>query len=305
MASLSQRLRRNGSLKVLSLFIALMLWLFVRAEEDAELVLRMPVRFVNVPEEMVIIGDTVPEIQIMVQGPRTLISQVERAVPPYSIDLGLAEVGAQQFRISPERVSLPRRVEVSRVIPSVIEVELRAVQAYRLPVQARLAGNLAPGHEISEVDIEPALIEIVTARGELDEAEAIRTDPIDVSGRRGDWSGLVPLDLGRLNLKSITTREVEVFLQIVPRMAERELGGVGVEVQGPGGPYRVVPATVGIRVMGPETLVRNLNADNLTAVIELDGATSTVQRRAPRVRLPEQVVLLEVRPAQVEIQPPR
>lgn len=295
----------NIWLKSLSIAIALVLWLFVRAEEKSELVLRVPIRFTNVPDGLVLMGDAVPQVQIVVDGPRTLVAQVDRTAVPYTVDLADATPGAFEVRIAPDKLPLPRGVEVSRIIPSVVEAELRRTKRYRLPVQARLTGNLAAGHEVGGVEIEPSTIEIVTAEGELDTAETIRTEPISVQDRRSDWNGSIPLDLAGLNVKSVTSREVDVFLRVVPRMTERTLRGVAVEVRGPGGPYAARPRMVDLKIMGPEALLRNVGASSLTATIDLTGV---LQRSTPlpvRVRLPDQVVLLEVSPPRVQVSPDR
>ncbi len=295
----------NAWLKSLSIAIALMLWLFVRAEEKAELVLRVPIRFVNVSEQLVLMGEAVPQVQIVVDGPRTLVAQVDRAAAPYTVDLAEAGPGAFEVRIAPDRLPLPRGVEVSRIIPSVIEAELRRTKRYRLPVQARLNGVLANGHEVGGVEIEPSTVEIVTAEGELDTAETIRTEPISVQDRRSDWNGSVPLDLAGLNVKSVTSREVDVFLRVVPRMTERTLQGVAVEVRGPGGPYSARPQVVNLKIMGPEALLRNISASSLSATIDLSGSLQKATPLPVRVRLPDQVVLLEVTPPRVQVVPAR
>lgn len=295
----------NLWLKALSVGIALVLWIFVRAEEKGEVILRLPIRFLDIPEELVIVGDPVPQVQIVVDGPRTLVSQVDRVVQPYAIDLANSEAGTVEFRIAPDQISLPRGVEISRIMPSVVRVELQRTKRYRLPVQARLTGTLAPGYEVGGVEIEPSTIEIVTARGELDGVETIRTEPISVQDRRSDWNGSIPLDLSGLNVKSITSREVDVFLRVIPKITERRLTGVPVEVRGPGGPYGARPRTVDLRIMGPEGLLRNLSPASLVATVDLPGALNRTSPQPLRVRLPDQVVLLEVLPARVEVSPAR
>lgn len=293
----------NLWLKGLSLTIALVIWVFVRVEQMGEVLLRVPVRYVGVPESLVVVGDTVPEVEMVVEGPRTLLAQLDREGQSYTVDLSDAKPGIVQSRIRAESINLPRGVSIVRIMPAVIETELRPTQSKRLPVQARLTGNVAPGYEISNVEIEPDSVEVVAAAGDLDGVAAVRTVPINIEGQKSDWSGVVELAIDEWNIKSITTREVDVFYQVVPKMVENRIDDVPVIVRGPNGGYRVVPASVRIRVMGPENLVSKLSRESLTAVVDVRQVLSGASELPVTVRLPDQVVLLAVEPQRVRVVP--
>ncbi len=298
-------LTNNLGLKLVSVSLALLIWIFVRVEEKGEVVIRMPVRFTNVPEQLVIVGDPVPEIQVVVEGPRTQLAQVEPGVLPYSIDLAEVDPGTHEFRIDPREISLPLSVHVVRILPSIIETTLEQARTYRLPVQARLTGTLAEGFEIAAVEIEPESVQLVAARGQLDETDALQTEPIALDGKKSDWSGIVQIELDGLDLKSVTTREAEVFVQILPKMVNREISGIPVSVTGFDGQLRTKPASVGVKVMGPENIVKRLAPDNIRGYVEVQRPPATTTQVPVYVDLPDQVVLISVNPARVSVAPAR
>lgn len=296
-------LTENFWLKGLSFLIAFVLWVFVRVEEKAELVMRLPVQYTDVPEELVIVGDPVPEIQLVVDGPRTLLTQANQNVRPYTVSLEGAEEGSQQVRIRPEKIDLPRGVEVVRVLPSLIETSLAPAMRKRLPVRARLVGDLVSGYEISSVELEPERIEVVAARSELQERDAILTEGIDIEGRKSDWSGIVNLDLDGLHVKSITTRQAEVYVEVVPKMVERTIEEVPVAVRGVEDGYRLEPSAITIRVMGPQNLLEKMSAESIRGYVEMRSPLRTATERSVVVDLPDQAVLLSVSPDRVRVVP--
>ena len=69
----------NFGLKVLSLLLAAGLWFLISHEEPAEVALRSPVVFQNVPPHLEISSESIPEAQIRVRGPERVIRQLEPA----------------------------------------------------------------------------------------------------------------------------------------------------------------------------------------------------------------------------------
>lgn len=292
----------NWGLKLLSVVIALVVWIFVRVEERSEQILRVSVLYSNLPESLVVVGEQVPQFQLVVEGSRSLLAQIQGGLNPYTIDLGGSSPGIQEFRIDVEKVQLPRGVNVVRIVPSLIEVDLREVQTYRLPVKAILApDSIADGFEIANVEIEPSIIEISVAKGELDGKEVLRTEMIPMKQRKSDWSGVVAIASDTTHIKSMTTRDVEIFVQVVPKMVERSINDVPIAVRGLDNRYAPRQKTATIKIVGPETLVKRLTVDTVSAYVQVKNPLPAAARLPVFAGLPDQIVLLEIIPAEVVV----
>ncbi|RMF16588.1 MAG: hypothetical protein D6761_06005 [Candidatus Dadabacteria bacterium] len=296
-------LTANWPLKLLSLAIAIVLWVFVRVEARNELALRVPLQYANIPEQLVMISDPEPELQVVVEGPGTLLASLERESQTYKIDFEDARPGRQEVRISTDRIRLPRGVHVLRVVPSVIEVEFAQTERKMLPVRAILAeDSIAPGYEIGNVEIEPERIEIVAAKTELAGLEALETETLPLHGAKTDWSGVVQLKTDALHIKSITTREVDVYVKVVPVMVERLIADVPVQVRGPREQYRLSPDRATVRVFGPENLVKKLTPEAVEVYVNVRRPISGRARLPVMVDLPEQVALMDIQPSEVIVE---
>ena len=88
---------RNISLKILSFFFAVSLWLFVNLKATAESTLQIPVLFQNVPGFLAITNEVNDSVRVRVTGPRRILSHLEPSRLPISLDLSDAKVGLSNY----------------------------------------------------------------------------------------------------------------------------------------------------------------------------------------------------------------
>jgi hypothetical protein len=117
--SLRWLLLHNAGFKLLSLLTAAGLWFFVNASErDAELALEVSLELHNMPPNVMLVSPRVEFINLVVRGPRTLISRIRPDQLSVVLDLRGVRPGPAVFRIADEALDLPRGVTVARLTPS-------------------------------------------------------------------------------------------------------------------------------------------------------------------------------------------
>lgn len=213
----------NWQVKLLSLAIAIALWVFVVGQENSEIVLRMPVEITNVPHGMIVVGDMTDVVEAWVRGPRNLVRIAASQRLIKVVDLRGAKVGEHVFRVETEDLKLPSGVQVMRLSPVTIRVQLVPVAARMLPVRPVLPGEPGDGFRMGEVTIKP---DKVRAEGLPEDLAALEkwvwTRPIDIHGIKRSIRVKVPVRLvwarerkvaGRVELKPT---EVEVVVPIIP-----------------------------------------------------------------------------------------
>ncbi len=159
----------------------------------------------------------------------------------------------------------------------------------------RVDGEPAYGYSMLGVRVTPPTVVLSGAPEQLAAVDAVRTEPVDVTGATRDVVREVAVDApAGLPRPS----RVRVAVQVVPAIAARVVPGVRVRVQNaPAGMVaRVEPATVEVQVQGPVAVVSRLRADDLLAVV--DGAELVEGRRRvrPQVVAPPQVTVIGLRP---------
>jgi len=175
----------NLGLKLLSLLLATGLWFMIsRGEGPAEVALRAPIIFQNVPPQLEISTESVPEAQIRVRGPERVIRQLQGNEVRAEIDVGDATPGERTFDLT-SKVRHPRDVTVVQVVPSQLHVAFDTRLTRDVQIHPRVTGTFAEGEQIVKVEADPASVTITGPKHHVERVDAATTDPVDASGTRG------------------------------------------------------------------------------------------------------------------------
>jgi len=171
----------NLGLKVLSLMLAAGLWFLLSHEEPAEVALRAPIVFQNVPQHLEISSESIPEAQIRVRGPDRVIRQLQPNEVRAEINLSDAKPGERTFDLTSQQVRHPRDVAVVQVVPS----QLHLAFDTRLTREIEIHPRVIPDEANMRVEADPPRVTITGPRRHVEKVEAATTDPIDATGVRG------------------------------------------------------------------------------------------------------------------------
>ncbi|MGO9086088.1 MAG: YbbR-like domain-containing protein [Terriglobales bacterium] len=175
----------NFGLKVLSLLLAAGLWFSLSHEEPAEVALRSPILFQNVPQHLEISSESIPEAQIRVRGPERVIRQLQASEVHAEINLADVNSGERTFDLTAQQVRHPRDVTVVQIIPSQLHLSFDTRLTREVEIRPRVTGTFADGEQITKVEADPPRITITGPLHHVEKVEAAITDPIDATGARG------------------------------------------------------------------------------------------------------------------------
>ncbi len=172
----------NFGIKLLSLALAVGLWLAVTRDPVAEVAVQVPIEFRNIPENLEINTESIPRAEIRVRGPQRIVRRLQSADVYAEVELGGMKPGERTFDLTAEQVHHPRELEVVQVIPSQFHLTFDTRLVRQVPVRPRVFGTFASGYRIGRVDADPSTITISGPRQRVEAVEAAITDPVDASG---------------------------------------------------------------------------------------------------------------------------
>ena len=176
----------NLGLKVLSLVLATGMWFMIsRDEQPAEVAVRAPIVFKDMPGQVEISSESIPEAQIRVRGPERLIRQLRVNEVQAEIDLAGVKSGDRTFDLTSHQVRHPRELEVVQVVPSQLHLSFDSKSSRQVEVHPRVTGVFATGEQIVQVLADPSHITITGPRHHVESIDAATTDPIDATGTLG------------------------------------------------------------------------------------------------------------------------
>jgi YbbR domain-containing protein len=177
-----RHIAHNFGIKLLSLALAVGLWLAVTRDPVAEVAVEVPIEFRNIPENLEINTESVPRAEIRVRGPQRIVRRLQPSDIYAEIELSGVKPGERTFDLTAQQVHQPRELEVVQVIPSQFHLIFDTRLIRQVPVRPRVVGNFAEGYRIGQVDVEPAAISISGPRKRVEAVESAITDAIDASG---------------------------------------------------------------------------------------------------------------------------
>ncbi len=172
----------NFALKLLSLGIAVLLWLGITRDPMAEIALNVPVEFHNAPEHLEISSENIPQVLVRVRGPVREVRDLSPSEVHAVVDLANVQPGERTYDLSPQRIHVPDGVEVVQSVPSQIRINFDKRESRQVEVKPRVIGTFASGYRIGQVMPVPQTVTIVGPAGHVRGIETAITDPVDATG---------------------------------------------------------------------------------------------------------------------------
>jgi hypothetical protein len=172
----------NLGLKIVSVALAVGLWLAVSRDPVAEVAVTVPIEFQHIPGNLEISSETVPQAQIRIRGPERLVHRLQASDVHAEIDLAGTRPGERTFDLTGRQVHLPGELEVVQTIPTQVHISFDRRGTRQVEVRPRVVGQFAPGYEVQRVVADPSEVTISGPQKRIDAVESATTDPIDVSG---------------------------------------------------------------------------------------------------------------------------
>src|SRR6266545_6415236 len=219
-------LGRDWQLKLLSILLAVGLWLFVGIAQRREIALAVPVEYMGLEGPFALDGPRPESVDVQVQAARWAAERVSPASVRVRVDVARLREGDNLVHLLPESVEAPSGVRVMRVAPAWATVRVVKAATKTVPVVVRVLGRPAPAHVLRRVVVQPATVEIRGPRTTIESRTAVDTLPVDVSGRREAVTRTVGLALPD-SIHPVDRRTVAVTVDIRPEETMQEGSSTG------------------------------------------------------------------------------
>jgi YbbR domain-containing protein len=172
----------NFLLKVVSLFLAIGLWVAVASAPPVEIEMRVPIEFRNLPENMEIDSASFTEAQVRLRGPERLIHGLSAKDVKAEVDLTNMQPGERTFDLTARNVHVSDEIEVEQIVPGQFHLSFDMRDQRTVEVHPRVTGTFAVGLRVAQVIAEPPTVTVTGPRRRIKALEAASTDLVDASG---------------------------------------------------------------------------------------------------------------------------
>ncbi len=264
----------DWSLKLLSLAIAIVLWLVVTGQnEPVTAHVNVQLNFIR-PQLLEISNDPPRTVDVMLTGSRNKLDDLTALDLVATVDLSDQRAGERVLRLADKaQIALPQGVKVDGFQPSAIPIRLESILERQIAIEPKLEGKPVDGYEVYAVRPSKGSVTVRGPENHVNGLQKVFTESIWLSGHKETFTASnVAIDLSDPKV-DLLDPVVNVEVEIGEKRIEKTFSGVAIDGK--------AESRMTITVAGPPSIINTLKAEDLK-VLEPAGGE-------PRLQLPPEL----------------
>ena len=209
---LKELLFNNLFLKLVSLFFAVTLWLYITPiapRDTSEVNYILPLELKNIPNNMMTIGKIEDRISVRLKGRQGIIRDIDPAKLSVSLDLSKAMEGLRFYNLDPENINVPPNIDIVRIEPKTIKIDMVKLMKKDIDVKVNITGTPPSGYKVKSIAVNPPLITIEGPEAEIKNISFLEGLNINVADRKSSFSKEIKIGMPQRNVR-ITGKDVVI-----------------------------------------------------------------------------------------------
>jgi YbbR domain-containing protein len=268
----------DWSLKLLSLAIAIVLWLLVTGQNQPVTAhVNVQLNFIR-PPALEISNDPPHTVDVMLTGSRSKLDDLTSLDLVATIDISDQRSGERVLRLADKaQIALPQGIKVDGFQPSAIPIRLEEIVDRQIAVEPKLEGKPDEGFEVYSVYPNKGSVSVRGPASRVNALQKIATESVWLAGHKESFTAKnVALDVPDPKVDLLDPM-VNVSVDIGERRIEKTVSGVAVTTAKGD---KVQPATTSVTLLGAASFLQTLKPEELKIVLEGDDLK-------PRLELPD------------------
>lgn len=294
---------RHFGLKILSVMLAVMLWVVIAGEETVERGLRIPLELQQFPLGLELETEAPSLVDVRVRGASGTLSRVGPGDIVAVLDLHTARTGRRLYQLTPEQVRVPFGVQVVQVTPPSVALVFETSASKSVPVTPAIEGVPAPGFVVGKLTVQPATVEVVGPQSAVQRVTEALTEPVTVAGAVQDVIDTVTVGFQNPSLRLKNPRLAEVRVQVLPGPVERALPGRPVHLRSLAANLtaQANPTAVEVILRGSRQGLNRVDPDAISAYVDLAGLGAGTYVLGVKVDASQDAGVARIEPATVQV----
>ncbi len=296
-------LLNNIFLKILSVVLAISMWIIVATSEYDQIQFSVPVKLKNVPDNRVAVTDE-NLVNVTLRGSRLILNSLSYNDISVEIDISSFTGYKTTYRIKNSDIKTPSGVEVVRVAPSVINITIDNIISKKVDVTPSFVGEPAKGFKVNTLEIKPSSVEVEGAASLLNDIKFIETLPINLSGKNKKVNYSVGMK--RLSgIKNIDPSQVDVIVTFQEDIVQRKLENFSIVMRNKrkGYTYNLLTKKTDIIIKGRSDILDSENLiKNITLYVDTSGLEEGQYLKDIKFESNVNVDIVDISPAKARVE---
>src|SRR5687768_1700214 len=265
----------DWSLKLLSLTIALVLWLVVTGQnEPVTAHVNVQLNFIR-PQMLEISNDPPRTVDVMLTGSRNKLDDLTALDLVVTVDISDQQPGERVLRLADKaQISLPQGVKIDGFQPSAIPIRLEPIIERQVAIEPKLEGKLPDGYQVYGDRPSKGAVLVRGPGSRVMALQKVVTESIWLSGHKESFTASnLGIDVPDTKIELLDP-VVSVQVDIAELPVERTFSGVRLANVASG----EVP-TMTVTVSGPPSILDKLKPEDMQIGLEPTGISSQMERK--------------------------
>jgi YbbR domain-containing protein len=268
----------DWSLKLLSLAIAVVLWLLVTGQNQPVTAhVNVQLNFIR-PPSLEISNDPPRTVDVMLTGSRNKLDDLTSLDLVATVDISDQRAGERVLRLADKaQIVLPQGIKVDGFQPSAVPIRLEEIIERQVAVEPKLEGKPHDGFEVYSVYPNKGSVAVRGPMTRVNALQKVATESIWLAGQKESFTASnIALDVPDPKVDLLEPM-VNVVVEIGEKRIEKTFSGVAVTTAQDD---KVQPANTSVTLLGIASFLESLTSDELKIVLE-------GQNLEPRLELPD------------------
>ncbi|HYA32014.1 MAG TPA: CdaR family protein [Thermodesulfovibrionales bacterium] len=176
----------NFALKVSSVVLAVVLWIFVVSKGQTEMSLNVPIEYSNIPQGLEIAKREAKTANVVIRTHESLAKNVRQETVRVFVDVSKAKKGEGTFPVRKDDVKLPYGASIVSIEPSGVKIAFEETVSKPVTISPDISGSPENGYYVKSIEVKPKEVIIEGAKSEVRKVAFVKTEPIDITGLTED-----------------------------------------------------------------------------------------------------------------------
>ena len=268
----------DWSLKLLSLAIAIVLWLLVTGQNQPVTAhVNVQLNFIR-PPALEISNDPPRTVDVMLTGSRNKLDDLTSLDLVATVDISDQRTGERVLRLADKaQIILPQGIKVDGFQPSAIPIRLEEIVERQVPVEPKLEGKPADGFEVYSAFTSKGSVSVRGPASRVNALQKVGTESVWLSGQNQTFTAPnVALDVADPKVDLLDPM-VNVTVEIGERRIEKTFSNIAVTTADGD---KVQPPTTSVTLLGVASYLDSLKPEEFKIILAGDDLK-------PRLDLPD------------------
>jgi YbbR domain-containing protein len=266
---LVRRFTHNWHIKIVSVGLAVLLWIYVGGLKEKDRFITVPFEIRNVTPGYTVSSDTPSHIKIVLRGTEGNLALVKEGEIKAYVEMEKGRRGRNRGAVRVEKQGVPPGVAVKEVSPRSVDLTVENLVTKSVEVSPVVVGKPKDGFFLADVYVSPSSVVIRGPSTSVKKVNSLHTESIAIDGLAESVvkNVRVRVEDGKISLTD--SPQVTVSIMIEEEHVIRRYEGLPVEIQSLRSGFRalVVPSAAMVVVKVPKRLEESLSAGNLHVYI--------------------------------------